>query len=133
MSIRTKFLIMSVILLTVVSLFLPGCAEDEPLAESNSEVPAKLSYHLEQLVLAEEQGEAEEFNRQRDIKLVDGNIKVFIYYVPGQREDAADAATKVATGEVYRSKYSNWVSATVPITSLMALTAEESISSIKLP
>jgi hypothetical protein len=107
---------------------------DYPYLHIQEQPYPKLSSLLNRLVQAEEQGEAEEFARIRDIELIDGGVTVIINCVPGQCEAAAEATTRAGGKDVRVSNHFDWVHAVaVPITSLVALSEEESISSIRLP
>ena len=102
-----------------------------PLLDETEKGNPKLSGHLNRLIEAERQGEAESFARQRNIELVDGKVRVVIECLPGQVEAAAEAATKA--GAKLEPSYKNWLPALVPITSLTALAEAESIRLIRLP
>ncbi len=86
---------------------------------------------LSQLVVAEIRGEAASFAKPRNIKLINGSVKVIIEVMPGQMEAATEAATKV--GARIGSSYKNLISAIVPIRNLAVLAAEESISLVRMP
>ena len=105
---------------------------DLPPIEYPEKGHPKLASHLNRLILAEEQGEAEAFARPRNIKLVNGNVRVSIECVPGQVEEAAKAVSALGTVELI-ARFSNGIQAVVPITSLTALADEESIRFIGLP
>ena len=118
----------------ITLLSLPGCTSEQIDNTSEPEENPKLSSILNRLVLAEEQGEAEEFARQRGIELIDGGVTVIIHCVPGQCEATAEAATRASAREVQTREIDNLVRAVaVPITSLVALANDASISSIRLP
>ena len=132
-----KIFILFIILL-IGLLLLPGCTINQdgantpepPVPEEPEERNPKLGSHLNQLIRAEERGEAESFASRRDIELIDGSVRVTIECVPGQVEAAAEAAGGLGTvGLIYR----NHVQAVVPITSLTTLADEESIRFIQLP
>lgn len=90
----------------------------------------KLSGTLNQLIRAEEQGEAEEFARPRGIELVDGSVMVIIECEPGQAEAVAEAASALGIVEL---SILDLVQVVVPITNLTALAEVESIRFIRLP
>lgn len=92
----------------------------------------KLDTALNQLISAEKQGQAEAFARQRNIRLVDGKVRVHIEAKPGQLDKAANVTAKFGTIEIV-SPRSNSVQALVPIASLTALAADDSIRVITIP
>ena len=159
---RTRPLLFIIPLLVVISLSLPGCTgeqtddaleqdgasvsdeeEQDTSTENDGDYPymhiseqpyPKLSSDLNRLVQAEERGEAEEFAYRHCIELVDGCVTVIINCVPGQCEAAAEAATRAGASEARVSNHFSWVLAVaVPITNLVALSEEESISWVRLP
>ena len=73
--------------------------------------------------------EAESYAQQNVIKLVDGKVKVEINTTPGRFDEAVKAVSTVGTVELALPEY-NGMNATVPITSLITLSEEESIVSI---
>ena len=102
-----------------------------PIPDPDKGIP-KLDGHLNQLILEEKQGKAEEFARQLNIKLIDGKVRVQIEAMPGQL-DAAVVVT-AATGTVEIISYTlNMVEAVVPITSLAVLAEKDSIRFIRIP
>jgi hypothetical protein len=111
------------ILLVVVSLSMAGCTNKEDTVN-------KLDGTLNQLIRAEEQGEAEEFARQGNIKLVDGSVRVEIECLPGRAEEVARAAGAFG---IVEGTYRNLVQAVVPITNLNALDEVEGIRFIRMP
>jgi hypothetical protein len=146
MSGRAQPLLIVIILLVTTALLIPSCTDNQasgasdpnaedapPVQEEPEDGHPKLSFDLNELILAAERGEVEEFTRQTDIELVDGYVTVIIECVPGQCEAAAEAATRAGAREVRVSDNFNWVRAVVPITSLAALSEDESISSVRLP
>ena len=137
-------LLLVVMLLAAVAL-VPGCdysggetaavaeenVEDLPPIESPEKGNRKLRSGLNNVIAAYERGEAEEYARQSDIKLIDGDkVRVVIWCEPDQAEAAADIAS--ALGEVELITRSGLVQVVVPITSLTALAEAESIRFIEL-
>jgi len=120
---RAVPLFLVVILLAVLSFSTAGCTNKEDTVN-------KLEGHLNQLIRAEEQGEAEEFARQRSIELVDGSVRVEIECLPGHAEEVARAASTFGIVEL---TYRNLVQAVVPITNLNALDELEGIRFIRMP
>ncbi len=144
-------IILSLIIVIALLLSLPACAsyrgEINPPSSDNKgqhlpPPPPKTGNpklgSLRDFVEAVKRGEAESYARQHGISLVDGGIEVEIYYVAGQLDAAAEAATR-AGGKIVKLKspiknyMTNYFIAVVPITSLAALANEESILSIKVP
>ena len=137
MSTRMKRAIaLTVLVCLLLGLLVAGCTskpeegEVLPLTPPLEKGNPKLDSHLNQLIWAERQGVAESFARQRDIQLVDGNVRVIIECMPRQVEAATEAANALGTVEL---RYRNWVQAVVPITSLTALAEAESIHFVRLP
>ena len=143
---KTKLLFFVTAFLVTVALLIPGCADNQangasdpstgdgpPVPDKTEDGYPKLSFDLNELILAAERGEVEEFARQTDIELMDGCVTVIINCVPGQCEAAAEAATRAGAREVQLSNLFNWIGAVVPITSLAALSEDECISSVRLP
>jgi len=120
---RAVPLFLVVILLAVLSFSTAGCTNKEDTVN-------KLEGHLNQLIRAEEQGEAEEFARQRVIELVDGSVRVIIECLPGHAEEVARAAGAFGIVEL---THRDLVQAVVPITNLNALDELEGIRFIRLP
>ena len=120
---RAVPLFLVVILLAVLSFSTAGCTNKEDTVN-------KLEGHLNQLIRAEEQGEAEEFARQRSIELVDGSVRVEIECLPGHAEEVARAASAFG---IVEGTARDWVQAVVPITNLNALDELEGIRFIRLP
>lgn len=140
--------VITALLLSISLLSLSSCAsnrgETNPPASDNkglilSRIPdpdkgnPKLDSRLQDLIRAEKQGQAEAFAQQRGIDLLDGGVRVIIECVPGQVEAAAKAAINVGAKQVSSQAETNWVVAVVPITSLTALTEEQSIKLIRIP
>jgi len=127
------------IILLIGLLSIPGCTSNQdganppepPVPEEPEERNPKLDSHLQDLILAERQGEAESFASRRDIELIDGSVRVTIECMPSQVEAAAEAATNAGAKQVRSRK--DLVQAVVPITSLTALAEAESIRFIELP
>ncbi|OGO14673.1 MAG: hypothetical protein A2Z02_02950 [Chloroflexi bacterium RBG_16_48_7] len=92
----------------------------------------KLNTFLNGLIKAEKQGEAESFARQRNVKLVDGKVRVEVEAMPGQLDAAANATAALGTVEII-SLTLNAISAVVPIMNLTALAEEKSIRFIRQP
>lgn len=136
-----------ILVFTVIALTVLGCAPPQSQTippstddEEPSRLPIdypdkgnpKLDSALNQLIDAYNQGKAEEFARQRNIKLVDGKVRVEIRAVPGQLDVAANVSASVGTVELI-SRRSNGIQAVMPITSLTMLAEEESIGFIRDP
>jgi hypothetical protein len=120
------FAVLAVAVLLASAVFsLSGCGNDEDVSD-------KLDSRLNRLVDAEKRGEAELYARQHGIDLVDGSVRVEIKCEAGQLEAAVKAAANFGTVEIVAEKV-GWVQALIPITSLTALTKEESIHFIRVP
>ena len=124
-------------LLVVVSLSIAGCTSNQDggenlpsIAEEPEKGNVKLDGTLNQLIRAEQRGEAEEFARQGIIELVDGSVRVMIECLPGHAEEVARAASAFGIVEL---TYRDWVQAVVPITNLTALADIPSVSFVRLP
>ena len=139
-------LVATITLLASLSLSLgeqPATAADERdgqhVSNQNSEPPPpaktgdpKLRSHLDDLIIAHERGEAEEYARPRDIKLLDGGkVRVSIRCVPGQVKAAVEIADTLGTVELVSRRGS--VQVVVPLSSLALLAEAESIRSVELP
>ena len=111
------------ILLVIISFSTAGCTNKEDTVN-------KLDGTLNQLIRAEEKGEAEEFASSRVIELVDGSVRVTIECLAGHAEEVARAASAFGIVEL---TYRDWVQAVVPITNLNALDELEGIRFIRLP
>jgi hypothetical protein len=120
-----KAIVITIILLLVgiTILAIPACPSGQDTA--------KLDSRLNQLIMAEERGEAEAFAQLRNIDLIDGSIRVIIECEPGQAEAAAKAAAKVGAEKV--NIYRDMVGAVVPINKLTTLAKDKSIHFIRLP
>ena len=134
---RVSPLFLVTILLVVISFSTAGCTSNQdegenlpPLLEEPEKGNVKLDGKLNQLIRAKEQGEAEEFARQRSIELVDGNVRVEIVCLPGHAEEVARAASAFG---IVEGTARDVVQAVVPITNLNALAEVESIRFIRLP
>jgi hypothetical protein len=111
------------ILLAVVSLSTAGCTNKEDTVN-------KLDGTLNQLIRAEEKGEAEEFARQRAIELLDGSVRVMIECLAGHAEEVARAAGAFG---IVEGTARDVVQVVVPITNLNALDELEGIRFIRMP
>lgn len=128
-----------IILLSSIGVFVflsPACASTEninnppPLILSGKENP-KLDSQLNQLIQAEAQGEAISFAEQSNIELLSGRVRVIIECLPGQLEEAKEAATSV--GANIETSYKDLLQAVVPISSLTTLAEATSVKFIRLP
>ena len=106
-------------------------AIDLPPSDLPDKGNPKLDSQLNQLVDAEEHGEAASFAAQSDIELVDGAVRVIIECLPGQLEAATEAATNA--GAKLETSYDNLLQVVVPITNLTTLADAASIHFIRLP
>jgi len=120
---RASSLFLVTILLLVVPFTTAGCTNKEDTVN-------KLEGTLNQLIRAEEKGEAEEFARQRSIELLDGSVRVTIECQSGHAEEVARGASAFG---IVEGTARDWVQAVVPITNLNALAEVESIRFIQLP
>jgi len=120
---RASHLFLVIILLVVISFSTAGCTKKEDTVN-------KLEGHLNRLIRAEEQGEAEEFARPRGIELLDGSVRVTIECQSGHAEEVARAAGAFGIVEL---THRDLVQAVVPITNLNALDELEGIRFIRLP
>ena len=142
---KVPFILFSVLLIILLSI--PACnsgqnttdtTEEEgqdlspPLELPDKENP-KLGSHLRELIRAEQRGEAEEFARQRGIRLANGDVKVIIECVPGQCNAVAVATTNAGAKQVEIHSQNDWVVAIVPITSLTILTDIPGVRLVRLP
>ena len=137
MYLKKIFILFFILLISL--LLISACTANQeqgedlsPLLEEPEKGNPKLDSHLNQLIRAERQGEAESFARQSDIELVDGNVRVEIECLPDQVDAAAKEARALGTVEII-SRRLNGVQAVVPITSLTTLAEAESIRFIRLP
>ena len=89
-----------------------------------------MSFNVKRLIEAEKRGEAEEFARQRDIKLVDGSVTVIIECEDGKVEDVARGASNYGTIVL---SYKNLLQVVVPITSLRDLAKIPGVHLVRLP
>ena len=119
---------------SIVKVAEPGLpnqnGEDIPSIEPPALGQPKLSGTLNQLIRAEEQGEADEFAQQRGIELVDGSVKVIIECEPGQAEAVAEAASALGIVEI---PILDLVQLVVPINNLTALEDIPGVSFVRLP
>ena len=104
--------------------------EDIPPIEPPALRGPKLSGTLNQLIRAEEQGEAEEFAQPRGIELVDGSVKVIIDCEPGQSEAVAEATSALGIVELC---IPDLVQVIVPINNLNALEDIPGVRFVRLP
>ncbi|MFC1933846.1 S8 family serine peptidase [Chloroflexota bacterium] len=114
----------------------PAAAADQevrnlPPIELPEKGNPKLNSQLNQLVSAETRGEVTGFARQRNILLVDGNVRVIIECMPGQLDAATEAAS--ALGASVETSYRDWLQVTVPISRLTALADTRIIRLVRLP
>lgn len=101
-----------------------------PLNSGDKENP-KLDSRLNQLVSAEARGEAEAFAGQSNIELISGHVRVIIESVPGNEEEAIEAATSL--GATLEARHDNLLQVVVPINSLTALAETTSVKFVHLP
>jgi len=120
---RASHLFLVTVLLVVISFSTAGCTNKEDTVN-------KLDGTLNQLIRAEEQGEAEEFARQGSIKLLDGSVRVIIECQSGHAEEVARAASAFG---IVEGTARDVVQAVVPITNLNALDEVEGIRFIRMP
>jgi hypothetical protein len=124
--------------LVTVALFLSlsvvpmvGCQEQlEPPYESIQKGNPKLDSQLNQLIQAEQRGDAASVAEQSNIELVDGNVRVIVECLPDQANAAFEAAIDLGTVE---TSYNNLLQVLVPITNLSVLADETSVRFIRLP
>jgi len=109
----------------------PSSASSSPIPKSPEKGNPKLDSQLNQLIQAENLGNAEAFAQQSNIELVYGAVRVIIECFPGQLESATEAATNA--GAELETRYDNLLQALAPIASLTTLANEESIRFIRLP
>jgi len=136
---KTVLLALVVVFLLAGLLSIPGCISNNeegedlpPLLEEPDKGNPNLDGHLNDLIRAEERGEAELFaSRSGDIELVDGSVMVIIECLPGQVEVAAESVA--AYGIVELTTRRGLIQALVPITSLTALAEAEGIRRVRLP
>jgi len=120
----------------ILSISIAGCQQESGLSstEPHSNLPEKgnpkLDSQLNQLVLAESQGQAASFAQKSNIELVDGKVRVIVECLPDQVDAAIEAAHALGTVE---TTYDNLLQVVVPITSLSTLADEASIHFIRLP
>ena len=130
----TSILVVIVALLSGTALLLSGITLISMQGCEPEDNP-KLTPSLNKLVQAEAWGEVEDFARPGGIELLYDDaglvsVEVIIECLPGQVEEAAEAAETYGTvGVIYR----NMIVVVVPITILTALADEESIEQIRLP
>ncbi len=91
----------------------------------------KLDSQLNQLIRAEVQGEVAQFVEQRGIELTDGKVRVIIECLPGQLEQASEAALNA--GAELETSYDDMLQVLVSISSLNTLADASSIRFIRLP
>ena len=135
-----RIFILSLILL-IILLSLPACTSNQtndervvdahPATEEPDKVNPNLDGNLNQLIRAEERGEAEEFAKSSDIELIDDGVKVIIHCLPDQIEVAVESVINVGANQV--KSRDNLIQAVVPITSLNSLAEAPGISFIRLP
>jgi len=135
---KTGLLMFLAVLLLAGLLSIPGCNSNQeefqeypPLLEPPDKGNPKLGSHLNQLLQAEERGEAEEFAQQYLIELIDGSVTVIIECEPGQVEVAAESVASYGIVELTTRR--GLIQALVPMTSLTALAEAEGIRRVRLP
>ena len=141
---RILIVIQTIILLILLTLLTTvGCQQQPEPAPTLSPMPnplpptlpdkgnPKLDSQLNQLIQAEELGEAASFAEQSSIELVDRSVRVIIECVPGELEAATEAATNA--GAKLETSYRNLLQVLVPIASLNTLAEEASILFVRLP
>jgi hypothetical protein len=115
-----------ILILISLMILLPTLA-----CNSNKDVGnPKLDWTLNQLIQAENRGEAEEFANQHDLTLKEGKVGVTVYFISGQGEAAAQAVTRMDGESTSSYKDGTFFEASVPINRLDTLAAEKSINRI---
>ena len=140
---RTTVIISIIIIATLVSsLGLPFGVPSTGAAGEGVKLPppppreivnVNLDSALNQLIIAQRQGQAESFARQSNIELINESVWVIIEGAPGQVEAVTLAATEVGAERLRAGSIGdmkNWLKALVPITSLEALANENNIERI---
>jgi hypothetical protein len=105
-------------------LSIQGCNCDD---DNNN---SKLDFNIQRLIEAEEQGEVEEFTRQRSIELIDGSVTVIIECESGQAEAVTAAVGSLGNVELI---VRDLVQVVVPISNLNALAEIPSVILVRLP
>ena len=134
---RKIFAIQIIAILVLLSILITvGCQQESELSstEPHTSLPEKgnpkLDSQLNQLVLAESQGQAASFAEKSNIELVDGKVRVIVECLP----DQVDAAIKASSAlGIVETSYDNLLQVVVPITSLSTLADAASIRFIRLP
>ena len=104
--------------------------EAPPLPPPPAKANPKLDSRLNQLVAAEQRGEAASFAQQQNIELVAKKVRVIVEALPEQIEAARKAVSTVGTVE---ASDGNLLQALVPVSGLPVLAELSSIKLIRLP
>lgn len=142
-ALRTLYaLLMITPVLLLPMLTTVGCQEQPEPAPTLSPTPnplspalpekgnPKLDSQLNQLIQAENLGDAASFAEQSNIKLVDGSVRVIVESLPEQ----VDATTKAASAlGVVETSYGDLLQVLVPVASLTTLADAASVRFVRLP
>ncbi|MBI4267223.1 MAG: hypothetical protein HY662_00380 [Chloroflexi bacterium] len=104
----------------------PAVAPDAGKEEGNP----KLESRLNELVRAEERGEAVSFAQQNNITLVDNRVRVIVEVLPGQMAAVTQAAGKLG---IVETSYQNLLQVVIPVAHLTALANEPDVRLIRFP
>lgn len=126
---NNKKLFILFLILPIVLLSIPACNSNQE-GNLNHDENSKLEFPLDNLIRAEERGEAEEFALQRHIELIDSNVTVIIECEPGQAEAVAKKASTLGTVEL---SVRDLVQVVIPITNLIALADIPGVHRVRLP
>ena len=119
----------------ILSISIASCQQEPEISSPNTpgfpeKGNPKLDSQLNQLVLAESQGQAASFAQKSNIELVDGKVRVIVECLPEQVDAAVKASSALG---IVETSYDNLLQVSVPVTSLSTLAGEASIHFIRLP
>ncbi len=137
-------LIIQVIILFILLPLLTtaGCQEQSDTAPTLSPTPnplspalpekgnPKLDSLLNQLIQAENLGDAASFAEQSSIELIDGSVRIIVESLPEQVEATTKAASALG---VVETSYGDLLQVLVPVASLTALADAASVRFVRLP
>lgn len=112
-------------------LVMVACAPTQSSTNLPGKGNPKLDSQLNQLLIAQAEGNAAAFAEQHNIRLENGAVRVIIEAQQGQLEAAAEAATNA--GAKPETSYGDSLQAVVPLGRLTTLAEEASIRFISLP
>ncbi|MBI2847895.1 MAG: hypothetical protein HYX83_01835 [Chloroflexi bacterium] len=115
----------------IVLLLSVACTANQSSTGLPDKGHPKLDSQLNQLIKADEEGQAAAFAGQHNIQLPDGKVRVIVEALPGQLQAATQAVNDI--GGSLETSYADLLQAVVPVAGLTALADKSGIRFISLP